>query len=298
MLTNSFTEKTLQGQEPVIESYMDLAMSRFRIMATSGDANENGVVLSMFDWLNFFTIDIIGDLGFGESFNCLRDSRYHEWVKTLHNFLKGMIFAAATRFYPTIEYLFFAMLPRSLIKLQKRHTDFANERINRRLNMEKDRPDFITPIMKDNHDYQNISLEEIQSNAAILMVAGSETTATTLAGLFTYLVQNPDPLQKVVAEVRSRFNEEEDITITATRDLLYLNATLNEALRLCNPVPGGLPRIVGKGGDTVCNVSFQNLWVIAHFDLIKRSELRQQPEWLPTFTDLIKILQSLSVLGS
>ncbi len=254
MLTNSFTERALQGQEPVIESYMHLVMTRFRAMATTSDAEESGVVINMLDWLNFFTIDIIGDLGFGESFNCLQDSQYHDWVKTLHNFLKGMVFAAATRFYPSVEYLFFALLPKSIIEIQKRHTEFANKRINRRLNMETDRPDFITPIMKDNQDYRNMSVEEIQSNAAILMVAGSETTATTLAGLMTYLIQNPEPLRKVTAEIRARFNKEEDIVIAATKDLPYLNATINEGLRLCNPVPGGLPRVVGKGGDTVCNV--------------------------------------------
>ena len=254
MLTNSFSEKTLQGQEPVIESYMDLAMARFRAMAIAGDTKDAGVVLNMLDWLNFFTIDIIGDLGFGESFNCLRDSRYHDWVRTLHNFLKGMVFAAATRFYPSVEYTFFALLPRSIIQLQKRHTEFANERINRRLNLEAYRPDFISPIMEDNRDFKNMSIEEIQSNAAILMVAGSETTATTLAGMMTYLIQNPEPLRKVTAEVRARFDKEENITIAATKELPYLNASINEALRLCNPVPGGLPRVVGKGGDTICNV--------------------------------------------
>ena len=254
MLTNSFSERTLQGQEPVIESYMDLAMARFRAMAISGDTKDAGVVLNMLDWLNYFTIDIIGDLGFGESFNCLRDSQYHDWVRTLHNFLKGMVFAAATRFYPSAEYIFFALLPRSIIQRQKRHTEFANERVNRRLNLEADRPDFISPIMKDNPDFKNMSLEEIQSNAAILMVAGSETTATTLAGMITYLIQNPEPLRKVTAEVRARFNKEENITIAATKELPYLNASINEALRLCNPVPGGLPRVVGKGGDTICNV--------------------------------------------
>ena len=254
MLTNSFSEKTLQSQESVIESYMDLAMARFRAMAIAGDTKDAGVVLNMLDWLNYFTIDIIGDLGFGESFNCLRDSQYHDWVRTLQNFLKGMVFAAATRFYPSVEYIFFALLPRSIIQLQKRHTEFANERVNRRLNLEADRPDFISPIMKDNPDFKNMSIEEIQSNAAILMVAGSETTATTLAGMLTYLIQNPEPLREVTAEVRARFNKEENITIAATKELPYLNASINEALRLCNPVPGGLPRVVGKGGDTICNV--------------------------------------------
>ena len=101
MLTNSFSERTLPGQEPVIESYMDLATARFRAMAVASDAKDAGVMLNMLDRLNYFTIDIVGDLGFRESFNCLRNSQYHDWVRTLHVFLRGMVFAAATRFYPS-----------------------------------------------------------------------------------------------------------------------------------------------------------------------------------------------------
>ena len=52
ILTDSFSERTRRGQEPVIESYMDLAMARFRAMAIAGDAKNAGVVLNMLDWLN------------------------------------------------------------------------------------------------------------------------------------------------------------------------------------------------------------------------------------------------------
>lgn len=41
-------------------------------------------------------------------------------------------------------------LPKSVIELQRKHTEFVNERIHRRLNLKTDRPDFLTPFMKDN----------------------------------------------------------------------------------------------------------------------------------------------------
>jgi cytochrome P450 len=252
--SSAFSEKTLRDQEPVIERYADLAMRQFRAMAIAPETDGKGVVLNMVDWLNFFTIDVIGDLGFGESFGCLQDSAYHPWVKTLHNFLKAMVFAAATRFYPSVEALFMAMLPQSILELQKRHTEFANERVRRRLNLETSRPDFITPILKDDSAHKSMTIPEIQSNMAILMIAGSEATATILSGAITYLLRNRESLRKLVTEVRTSFKREKDITISNSEELLYLNATLSEALRLCNPVPGALPRVVGRGGDTICNV--------------------------------------------
>ena len=209
-------------------------------------------IVDMTDWVNFFTVDIIGDLAFGESFNCLKESAYHPWVKTLFNFLKGMVFVAATRFYPLLHNVLMWMIPKSVLEAQKNHTRFANERINRRLNIETDRADLLAPFIKSNPNFQNMSLGEIESTFAVIIVAGSETTATSLCGILNLLTQNPVTMQKLVSEIHSAFITEKDITIASTKILIYLEAVINEGLRLCNPVPGGLPRIVPADGETYC----------------------------------------------
>lgn len=97
-----------------------------------------------------------------------------------------------------------------------------------------------------------MSLGEIESTFAIIIVAGSETTATSLCGTLNHLIkpENKDALEKLVCEIRGTFMREQDITIEATKHLNYLEAIINEGLRICNPVPGGLPRVLPKGGDT------------------------------------------------
>lgn len=59
-----------------------------------------------------------------------------------------MSLAAALRYYPTTEFLFKKLLPKSVIEGQRRHTEYANERINHRLDMKTNRPDFMTPFRK------------------------------------------------------------------------------------------------------------------------------------------------------
>ena len=252
LLGTSFSERSLRSQQPTIESYTDLLIDRLRTLLEDSGDESHGVVVDMVDWINYFTIDIIGDLAVGESFDCLRNSDYHPWVRTLFNFLQGMIYAAAARFYPAVEWLFRMSLPKSVMELQRKHTEFVNERINRRLKLKTDRPDFLTPFMKDNANYENMTLGEIESNFAIILVAGSETPATSLCGMLNCLVkpENKVALEKLVSEIRGTFVREEDITIEATKHLTYLEAVINEGLRICNPVPGGLPRVVPKGGDT------------------------------------------------
>ncbi|RDL42506.1 Uncharacterized protein BP5553_02485 [Venustampulla echinocandica] len=254
LLGNSFTEKALCSQTPLIESYADLLINRLRSLPQNSEDGLPGVVVNFVDWMSWFTFDIIGEPALGESFDCLKDSKYHPWVETLNNFLKGMVYAASTRWYPGLETLMFKLLPKRVMEMQRQHSNFANEKINQRLNLETNKPDFVTPFMEDNADFRKISLRETQSNLAILIVAGADATATALSGILLYLVQNQEALATLTSEIRNSFLNEEDISIAATNKLIFLNSVLMEGLRLTNPVPGGLPRIVPEGSDTYAGI--------------------------------------------
>lgn len=97
-----------------------------------------------------------------------------------------------------------------------------------------------------------MSLDELEANSSILIIAGSETTATVLAGVTYLLLKNRDKMKKLVEEVRTMFASEEEIDLTSVNRLTYMLACLDEALRMYPPVPTGLPREVPKGGATVC----------------------------------------------
>jgi len=91
----------------------------------------------------------------------------------------------------------------------------------------------------------------LTSNAVILVAAGSETTATLLAGVTYLLLSNPEALANLKIEVRSTFNSAGEITIASASRLPYMLACLNEALRMYPPVTGSLVRVIAKGGTTV-----------------------------------------------
>ena len=91
----------------------------------------------------------------------------------------------------------------------------------------------------------------IGANAGVLVVAGSETTATLLSGVTFLLLKNPGALEKLAQEVRSTFSSESEITLLSVGKLNYMLACLDEALRLYPPVSIGFPRQVPKGGVTI-----------------------------------------------
>lgn len=163
-----------------------------------------------------------------------------------------MALAAATRYYIGLESLLIWLLPTSIRNLQREHYAAALDKIHRRMDLETARDDFMTPMLKNNPNFKKMSIPEIESTTALLLLAGSETTGTTLCGIVSYLVQNPSALKKLEREVRSSLKREPDITLRTLQNLPFLNAVIHEGLRLCNPVAGGILRIVPEGGDTVC----------------------------------------------
>ena len=84
--------------------------------------------------------------------------------------------------------------------------------------------------------------------------AGSETTATTLTGTVSYLISSYAAAATHAREVRGAFSSEDAITLEELEKLPYLNAVIEEDLRLCPPVPTILPRLVSRGGDDVSGV--------------------------------------------
>ena len=230
-----FTERAVLMQESIVQEYVEKFISKIRAMAEAGP--DKAAVINVVQWYNYVTFDLIGDLGFGESFGCLESETYHPWMALIFNSLKAATQFATLRFYPPFDSLLQAMIPASVKKMADEHWQLAVDKLDRRLKLEKDRPDLISPIQKRNKEapQDGLTLGEIQATASLIIVAGSETTVTTISGITNQLVRNPDKLAKLTQEVRERFPTEDAITLTALKGLPYLQAVINEGLRLCNP---------------------------------------------------------------
>ncbi|KAK2765509.1 hypothetical protein FQN54_008363 [Arachnomyces sp. PD_36] len=249
LLAHAFSEKALRDQEPLIGIYVDLLVKR---LYDQVDGPTRGKV-DMVKWYNFTTFDVIGDLSFGEPFNCLEKDEYHSWVSMVFQGVKGGTFLAAARYYPWISYLvstFF--IPKRLVELREENLTLSAAKVTRRIALGTNRPDFISYILKHNETEKGMARAEIDSNANILIVAGSETIATFLSGCTFYILKHREVYDKLVEVIRSTFRTEADITFSNLQTLPYLDAVVNETLRLYPPVAIGLPRKVPEGGAVLC----------------------------------------------
>ena len=196
-----------------------------------------------------------GELCFSESLGMLQDSEYSPWVKTIFSSIKTATqFRSLRQFHEVFRYLLDDVMfaTKGAQQKLKEHQMYTSDRVNRRMQREPEHPDFWTKILAKNEEEGGLSLEEHYSNASLFMMAGTETTATALAGTTFHLLRNQDCLDKLTNEVRHAFDSIDDVTIDKAARLTYLHAVLQEGMRMYPPLSIGMPRTTPEGGSVIC----------------------------------------------
>jgi cytochrome P450 len=88
----------------------------------------------------------------------------------------------------------------------------------------------------------------LRMQLTVAVTAGTETSATAMTGLLYYLAKYPEVKAKLEEEVRSSFTSSEEITLHACSELKYLQACIEETLRIYPPIKIGFPRITPPQG--------------------------------------------------
>lgn len=135
---------------------------------------------------------------------------------------------------------------------------YADKQMAARIAAETERPestqkDFAHYLInaKDSETGQGFSTAELYADSSLLISAGSDTTAITLAATFFYLLHNPETLTKLTDEIRTSFSSSDQMNSKTLSNLPYLRACIDESLRTSPPVASHLPREVLPGGLTI-----------------------------------------------
>lgn len=243
--THAFSPRALKDQEPLILRYCDAWITMLAREATSPAGID---MVTAWNWLTF---DIIGDLTMGASFDCIKTAKTHPWIAMLFNSLTfGVIFDLIRRLPPLKFALPFFVPLKQLAENRKRILEYTQEKVAARVRAGEERKveDFFADLLRKG----NYTEEGLISQAYMLTIAGTETSASALSGATYYLSLYPDALATLQSEVRSSFTSPDQITGDSTRPdkLPFTTAVLEEALRLFPPAPSHALR-ESPGGVTV-----------------------------------------------
>ncbi|KAJ5564005.1 hypothetical protein N7513_000247 [Penicillium frequentans] len=242
ILAPGFSERYAMEQEPFIQSYVD------KLCEKLDDRLQNDKIstVDVVEWINYLAFDVIGDLTWGSSFGCLDGLTYHPWVQTVGQF-KAAIVVGALKFYPPIYSFLMAITPPSALQAVMDMWKLTEQNVRERVAGGASRPDLVGTMMAS----ESMTQEEMEVNSMMIVAAGSESITTVLTGVISHLLRTPDKLNTLVQILRTTFLSEQEITGSALKSLPYLDAVLNEGMRLCPTIPDGMRRNVPVGGATI-----------------------------------------------
>jgi cytochrome P450 len=151
---------------------------------------------------------------------------------------------------PAIQVLLIGNLAKSILRFRS----FAAAALQKRLEDKSERPDFVSYLEKarDPDTGSGLDKKDLMSDVRVLIIAGTDTTATAMAATLFYLLKNENALAKAVKEVRGKFKSAEEIVMgTELSSCHYLRAAIDEAMRLAPPLPSSLTRKTARPGSTI-----------------------------------------------
>ncbi|KAH8165590.1 hypothetical protein CIB48_g2662 [Xylaria polymorpha] len=242
LVINGFSDSALRSQEPVMIHYIRILMQQLKSHVNDSDDGK----IDIMSWYIFTTFDTIGDLCFNETFQALETGSYHPWMRTVLAGIKNGRWIRLQHAYPALSWImglrkFVTSGQSHLNSDREKHLEYTHRKTKQRLADTQPRDDIITPIMMRNGP-KGMSDAELGQTLVLLTTAGSEPTAAGLSGATYHLLNNPEKLARLTAEVRDAFADPEEIDNLSSQKLPYLRAVIEESLRLYPPVPSRFPR--------------------------------------------------------
>lgn len=191
----------------------------------------------------------MGDMVFGQSFQCLENWGYHPWVKLIFDSVKAAAFVRCVKYFSLLAPLAPWLIPPEIRRRRASQRKMAADKADFRKNLNDGRQDLISGYLAPD---SGVTEQEYRSTVATLIIAGSETTATLMSGVTYYLLKDPERMMKLKTEIREAFSSADEIDFVSVNKLPYLLACLDEALRIYPPVADTFPRNTEEKEEIIC----------------------------------------------
>lgn len=241
--------------------------------------------LDCLPWYNYLAFDIIGDLAFGSPFGMLlaaKDSApvATSYEKAIASYGEEGV-APEVVSIPAVQILndrgefsaAMGVLPPAWRPVVKRYIPWYSKgdravknlagiavaAVSKRLATPNYRVDLLSKLQEGKDDEgRPMGREELTAEALTQLIAGSDTTSNTSCAITYYLAANPRCQEKLQLELDSALGNEDDVasTFESTKRLTYLEAVINESIRLHSTSGIGLPRVAPQGGLEILGKTF------------------------------------------
>lgn len=194
-----------------------------------------------------YALDVIAGVSFGIDLDSLSDlnAPFIQHAKSL------MTFDRVLQLKLSLAGIFPWLIP--FLKMFKigyfKYTDikFFQENlkmwVSERVVSSENRPDFLQLLLEAEFEQaegikgeSKLTMDEVAAQALFFLIAGYETTSTSLQFLFYELAKNEDIQERIVDEINSVIGKDKEPTYDNCQHLKYTEAAIEEILRMYPPV--------------------------------------------------------------
>ena len=247
IINPAFSSKKLRQMTPNMMTYQNNLIDLLKKRAN--ETKSEG--FNIFDCFQLLTLDTIGECAFGIELNSIKsegkDNGPLNKIKEMFEMtFKIPKITILTMIFTELKPLFEMLVDYSggLVGNVKAPMNWLyeviEELIAERQNL-KETPQDLLQMMLDLESNDNkgksLSKEEIKAQVFIFLIAGYETSSNTLGFATNLLAMHPECQEKLIKEIDDKFVDGVPIDYDNVNSLKYLDAVVNETLRLF-PVAG------------------------------------------------------------
>ncbi|KAK3903682.1 Pisatin demethylase [Staphylotrichum tortipilum] len=252
-----YAGKDNPGLEGEVDAVLGEMVERIRgkYAATKGGREEGKPLLDFANMAQYFTLDSISKVAFGEEFGLVKAERdIYGHIGMLYEMAPAMVTIAAVPYFravmgskivlsllgpkPTDKKGFGPMLAMGERIVGKRFTPDA-----------KDQQDMLGSFIR-----HGLTQRQCETEALVQIIAGSDTTATTIRATLLYLMSTPRAYKALQAEIDAGIASSaisSPVSNAEANELPYLQGVILEGLRLHPPFTGLPFKVVPPEGDTM-----------------------------------------------
>jgi cytochrome P450 len=238
LLNPLFSIPNLRILQPTMVEITRRLIEKWNAKLQSGD-----LVLDMFHEMQNLTLDIIGKCAFGLEFDFLNDKLmppeqkkiFSEFIDFLSSNEPNQIFSMLTISFPILNKIPSKFRNEARRKINNLDT-LSKQIIQKRRASTDNQKDLLGILVHTKVEGESMSDEQICDEMRTFLLAGHETTSSTLQWALYHLSKNPEVVKKITEEVNSVIGDR-DPTYDDISQLRYISMVINETMRVNPTVP-------------------------------------------------------------
>ncbi|KAK5991610.1 Cytochrome P450 monooxygenase 1 [Cladobotryum mycophilum] len=255
LVAPGLSRQALDTYEPFIVRFTDLLVERLTEKAKVVEKPVN-----LRDWSFMWAFDIAGNVVLSTDFHNLEERRLNPWCRGQLTCARAMVILQVLLGLG-LKWLTHAISGHWIVRDTIMLGPGTNTMLKKRMNLGKEKVDVVGGLL---FSKDPLVSTDLALNTSVLTLAASQTTAAFLTASFCLLCQNPEAFQKLKDEIRTTFSDTDYIGVASTEELPYLDACLQETLRLYPPTPLGIARVAPEGAHRLLGTLSLQTFAVNH----------------------------------